>query len=226
MIFWSPIVFQNIISFEGLFLDWLHDCCILIIFYIVLIVGSILYSLLKFKWINKNFIEDSFIEFIWTCLPVVILVILGYNRIQTLYSHELEPVNSLTVKITGQQWYWTYDYTNFRWVEFDSYIKPISDLKLGEFRNLEVDNNIVIPNYRTVRLIISRNDVLHSWAIPRLGLKVDANPGKLNIINIFSNFPGLFYGQCREICGANHRFIPICLESTNFILFKYWLLKF
>ena len=185
MIFWSPIVFQNIISLEGLFLDWLHDCCILIIFYIVLIVGSMLYSLLKFKWINKNFIENSFIEFLWTCLPVVILVILGYNRIQTLYSHELEQVNSLTVKITGQQWYWTYDYTNFRWVEFDSYIKPINDLKLGEFRNLEVDNNIVIPNYRTVRLIISRSDVLHSWALPRLGLKVDANPGKLNIINLF-----------------------------------------
>ncbi len=103
---------------------------------------------------------------------------------------------------------------------------PLSDLKIGEIRLLEVDNRVVIPILTETRIIICRADVLHSWTIPSIGIKVDANPGRLNIISFVSNIIGLFYGQCREICGANHRFIPICLETTSFYQFKNWVITF
>jgi cytochrome c oxidase subunit 2 len=99
-------------------------------------------------------------------------------------------------------------------------MSPLNELNPGDFRLLEVDNRTVLPLITNVRLVITRRDVLHSWALPRIGLKVDANPGRLNIINFFRPVVGLFYGQCREICGANHSFIPICVEVTNFFLFK------
>lgn len=102
---------------------------------------------------------------------------------------------------------------------FDSYLRPVSDLLVGEFRLLEVDNRVVLPFGVLVRFIISRADVLHSWALPCLGLKVDANPGRLNMVEGSSDQRGVFYGQCREICGANHRFMPICLEFVSVSLF-------
>jgi cytochrome c oxidase subunit 2 len=122
--------------------------------------------------------------------------------------------------VTGHQWYWSYDYTDFKTIDFDRYIIPLNDLKNGEIRLLEVDNNLVVPFNSENRFIIRRADVLHSWTIPVIGIKIDANPGRLNMV-IFNSFNrGIFYGQCREICGANHRFIPICLEATSILNFK------
>lgn len=111
---------------------------------------------------------------------------------------------------------------DFKNLEFDRYIKPLNNLVRGSFRLLEVDNNLVTPISTEIRFIIRRADVLHAWTVPVLGVKVDANPGRLNIINLDSKNIGIFYGQCREICGSNHSFIPICLETTSNLNFKNW----
>lgn len=143
-----------------------------------------------------------------------------------MYRHEIEKKAFVSLKVTGHQWYWRYDYTDFKELEFDRYIIPLTELKRGEIRLLEVDNNIVLPINIERRVIISRADVLHAWTIPSFGVKVDANPGRLNIIDLRPEYFGLFFGQCREICGANHRFIPICLETTSLINFKNWVKNF
>lgn len=150
----------------------------------------------------------------------MVLFNVGYHSIIILYSHELDTEAALTVKVTGHQWYWSYDYTDFEGVDFDSYILPLVDLSPGDFRLLEVDNHTVLPVNSNVRFIITSADVLHSWALPSLGLKIDANPGRLNIVSSNAHVLGLYYGQCSEICGANHSFIPICVEVSSFYLFK------
>ena len=183
-------------------------------------VRGILINIIITNWIFKEFIENSFLELIWTFFPIVILINIGLYRIIILYNHELEKKTFLTVKVTGHQWYWSYDYSDFKNIEFDSYILPIQELKKGDIRLLEVDNNIVVPFKTENRFIVRRADVLHSWTLPVIGVKIDANPGRLNIISFNSINMGLFYGQCREICGANHRFIPICLEVSSLYNFK------
>jgi len=203
-------------------LEWFHDYILLFIFLILILVGGILVQISLSQWIFKEFIENTILELLWTFFPIFILLNIGYFRIILLYNHELESDISLSIKVTGHQWYWSYDFRDFKNLEFDRYIIPLTDLSPGEFRLLEVDNRLIIPQEINSRFIVSRADVLHSWTLPRIGVKVDANPGRLNIIDFSRNFLGLFYGQCREICGANHRFIPICLEVTNLRQFKNW----
>lgn len=178
------------------------------------------------NWVFKEFVENSLLELLWTFFPIFILLNIGLYRIIILYNHELEKKTFLSIKVTGHQWYWSYDYTDFKNLEFDSYILPLNELKMGDIRLLEVDNNLVVPFDTNNRYIITRADVLHSWTVPVIGVKVDANPGRLNIINFNVKNIGLFYGQCREICGANHRFIPICLESSSLYFFKNWIINY
>jgi cytochrome c oxidase subunit 2 len=160
----------------------------------------------------------------WTFLPCIILIFLGWPRIQLLYSLENnEYFNSLTLKVIGHQWYWSYDYGNFNNLIFDSFIILENDLNIGDFRLLEVDNKVILPFNRTIRVLIISADVLHAWALPSIGIKADANPGRLNQRFLFSISPGSFYGQCSELCGVNHSFIPINIEFTSLSLFKNWL---
>jgi len=137
---------------------------------------------------------------------------------------------SLTIKVVGHQWYWSYEYSDF-WsltdkiqIEFNSYIIPENELENNIFRLLDVDNHIVIPYNIHIRLLILSSDVLHSWTVPSLGVKADATPGRLNQIKFISQRPGLYFGQCSEICGANHRFIPIVSEIINSKRFFNWVL--
>lgn len=118
----------------------------------------------------------------------------------------------VTVKVIGHQWYWRYEYADLKNLEFDAYIIQVRDLRENGFRSLEVDNRTVVPYYTQVRVLVTASDVIHSWAVPRLGVKVDAVPGRLNQLRFLSERVGVIYGQCSEICGANHRFIPIILE--------------
>jgi len=124
------------------------------------------------------------------------------------------------MKILGHQWYWSYEYSDFLNLEFDSFLKPY--LTSNNVRLLDVDNRITIPFNTQVRTLISSSDVLHSWTVPTLGIKVDAVPGRLNQLNFLITRPGLFYGQCSEICGANHSFIPIVIEAVNLKSFIKW----
>lgn len=166
------------------------------------------------------------LEFIWTLLPSCVLLAIGLPRIVILYSYDIDTSVGITVKSTGHQWYWSYCLADFEKIEFDRYILGIEDLKVGDSRILETDNRLVLPLKTPIRIVINRADVIHSWALPTMGLKVDANPGFLNILNTSFIFPGTYFGQCSEICGANHRFMPICIEVTTPLLFKHWALQF
>ena len=130
----------------------------------------------------------------------------------------------LTIKIFGHQWFWSYEYSDFSNIEFESYI--INNLNKENFRLIEVDNKTIIPFKLNIRLLISSEDVIHSWTIPRLAIKIDAIPGRINQINLFLNRPGIYFGQCSEICGINHRFIPIQIESITLNKFIYWIKNF
>ncbi len=162
-------------------------------------------------------------EVLWTGLPTLILCSVAVPRICLLYSHEQEGASSLTLKCIGHQWYWRYEYRDLEEVEFDRLILPSEDLFLGEPRYLEADNRAVLPTLRRVRCLIGREDVIHAWAIPSAGLKVDATPGRLSLIFLNLNACGVLYGQCRELCGANHSLMPVVVEAATPLCFKEWL---
>ena len=180
------------------------------------------------KLINKNLLESQIIESIWTIIPAVILIQIALPSLLLLYMLDEAIDAALTIKVLGHQWYWRYEYTDF-WavseraqIEFDSYMTPTSELEGDMFRLLDVDNRTVIPFLVHTRILISSADVIHAWTVPAIGVKADAFPGRLNQVKFISQRPGLFYGQCSEICGANHRFIPIVLEVVSAQSFLNW----
>lgn len=127
---------------------------------------------------------------------------------------------AMTIKAIGHQWYWSYEYSDYQTkgidtISFDSYMIPEEDLEIGQLRLLEVDNRVVVPTHTHVRVLVTSTDVLHSWAVPSLGVKVDAVPGRLNQLSFFVQREGLYYGQCSELCGVNHGFMPIVVEAVS-----------
>lgn len=139
----------------------------------------------------------------------------------------LDEVNepSVTLKVIGHQWYWSYEYTDLGEVSFDSYITQTPTLEARGFRSLDVDARAVVPFHTQIRVLVTAADVIHSWALPRAGVKVDAVPGRLNQVGFFRMVAGVFFGQCSEICGANHRFIPVALERVPSKVFVSWALS-
>ena len=204
-------------------LNFFHDHTLLIILLITILVGYIIIMLFFNKYTNRFLLHGQLIEIIWTILPAIILLFIAFPSLRLLYLLDEIYKPSLTLKSIGHQWYWSYEYSDFKNIEFDSYIIPTNELEENNFRLLDVDNRIILPINTQIRIIVSAADVLHSWTIPSLGVKVDATPGRLNQTNIFINRPGLFYGQCSEICGANHRFIPIVIESVKSNDFIKWI---
>lgn len=199
-----------------------HDHTLIIVFLISSLVLYIITLILTTKLTHINTIDAQEVETIWTVLPAIILILIALPSLRILYIIDEINSPSLTVKTIGHQWYWSYEYTDYEDLSFDSYIIPTSDLKPGDLRLLEVDNRIVLPIEITIRVLVSSEDVLHSWAVPSLGLKTDAIPGRLNQTTLISTRPGLFYGQCSEICGSNHSFIPIVLELVPLENFEKW----
>lgn len=174
------------------------------------------------KYINRSLLENQTIEIIWTVLPAMILLFIAFPSLRLLYLLDEVRLPRVTVKIIGHQWYWRYRYSDFKDLEFDSYITPLEELKRDRFRVLEVDNRPKIPLLVQVRVLVSASDVIHSWTVPSLGVKADAVPGRLNQIRFLARRTGVQYGQCSEICGANHRFIPIVLEVITLKKFLEW----
>lgn len=162
----------------------------------------------------------------WTILPAITLIFIALPSLRLIYI--LDEVNNpfITIKTIGHQWYWSYEYSDFKNIEFDSYMTPVKDLNNFRFRLLEVDNRIVIPFESQIRILVSSLDVIHSWTIPSAGVKIDATPGRLNQIRFSLNRAGLFFGQCSEICGANHRFIPIVIERVSPFFFLNWIKRY
>lgn len=209
----SPII-EELINF--------HDHALMIVFLISSLVLYIISAILTTKLTHTSTIDAQAVETIWTILPAIILVIIALPSLRILYI--IDEINNptLTIKTVGHQWYWSYEYTDYDELNFDSYIIPTSELKPGDLRLLEVDNRAVLPIEITIRVLVTSEDVLHSWAVPSLGLKTDAIPGRLNQTTLLATRPGLYYGQCSEICGSNHSFIPIVLELVPLKAFEKW----
>jgi len=222
--FFGSLRFQNANSplMEQLIFFHSHSMTILIL--IMSIVGYNLLKTINNKNINIIIIESQPLELFWTVVPTFILLLIGFPSIRLLYLLD-EVYNPLiTLKTVGHQWYWRYEYSDFINKEFDSYIVNSNDLNNNLTRLIEVDNRVVLPFKSQIRNLVSSADVLHSWTVPCLGVKVDAVPGRLNQLRFILNRAGLFYGQCSEICGAKHRFMPICVESVNYKDFSKWIL--
>lgn len=174
-------------------------------------------------FVNRSLLESQLIEIIWTVLPALILLFIALPSLHLLYLLDEVRTPRLTIKVIGHQWYWRYEYSDFKAIEFDAYIIPEKELREGGFRVLEVDHRTVVPFLTQIRVLASASDVIHSWTVPRLGVKVDAVPGRLNQLRFLTERTGVLYGQCSEICGANHRFIPIVLEVVLLKPFLSWL---
>lgn len=209
----SPLIEQLI---------FFHDHAMIVLILITTLVGYFIISLTLNTFVNRYLLDGQLIEIIWTVFPALILVTIALPSLRLLYLIDEVTEPALTIKAIGHQWYWSYEYSDFSNIEFDSYIVPEDSLKEGEFRLLEVDNRVILPYLTQVRVLVRAADVIHSWTVPGLGVKADAVPGRLNQLNLLFNRPGVFYGQCSEICGANHRFIPIAVESITPSDFLNW----
>nr|YP_002327421.1 cytochrome c oxidase subunit II [Eriocheir japonica]YP_002327434.1 cytochrome c oxidase subunit II [Eriocheir hepuensis]AYP64930.1 cytochrome c oxidase subunit II [Eriocheir sinensis]ACJ44949.1 cytochrome c oxidase subunit II [Eriocheir japonica]ACJ44962.1 cytochrome c oxidase subunit II [Eriocheir hepuensis]AYP64931.1 cytochrome c oxidase subunit II [Eriocheir sinensis]AYP64932.1 cytochrome c oxidase subunit II [Eriocheir sinensis] len=220
---WAYLNFQDSASPLMEQLIFFHDHIMLVIVLIVTFVGYMMATLFFNSLINRYMLENQPIEVIWTSVPAFILIFIALPSLRLLYL--LDEVNnpSMTLKTIGHQWYWSYEYSDFLQVEFDSYMVPSNELEMSGFRLLDVDNRTVLPMNTQIRVLITAADVIHSWTVPSLGIKADAIPGRLNQSSFLINRPGLFYGQCSEICGANHSFMPIVIESTSINSFLNWI---
>lgn len=198
-----------------------------------------MFYLVKYQYLNKRsaFVKDKNLEFLWTSIPCIILIIIALPSFYYLYISEENLDTLLSVKAIGYQWYWTYDYVQLFPVWFNNFVEDSNldvddyiiesfmepteylNVKSGISRLLECDNYLLLPTNVHLKIIISSIDVLHSFAVPALGLKVDAVPGRLNQLDIFIHRSGVFYGQCSEICGIGHGFMPICLYAISYLNF-------
>nr|YP_010488008.1 cytochrome c oxidase subunit II [Parupeneus heptacantha]UNZ12681.1 cytochrome c oxidase subunit II [Parupeneus heptacantha] len=201
-----------------------HDHALMIVFLISTFVLYIIVAMVTTKLTNKFLLDSQEIEIIWTVLPAVILIFIALPSLRILYL--MDEINDphLTIKAVGHQWYWSYEYTDYEDLAFDAYMVPTADLTPGQFRLLEADHRMVVPFNSPIRVLITAEDVLHSWAVPSLGVKMDAVPGRLNQTAFIASRPGVFYGQCSEICGANHSFMPIVVEAVPLNHFEDWTL--
>jgi cytochrome c oxidase subunit 2 len=210
-----------------------------IMFYLVVILFGVTSVMISIMWnfnkgnnklVYRYLNHGTLIELIWTVGPALVLVAIAFPSFKLLYLMDEVIDPAMTVKITGHQWYWEYEYADFlneenETINFDSYMKDEASLENGELRMLEVDNPVILPVDTHVRFIITGADVLHDWAVPSLGIKVDATPGRLNQVSVIIERTGFFYGQCSEICGVLHSSMPIKIEAVEVEKFFSWLLE-
>nr|APX39890.1 cytochrome c oxidase subunit 2 [Lachnaia cylindrica] len=220
---WKTLLLQDSASPLMEQLSFFHDHALMILVIITVLVGQLMINLFFNKFTHRFLLEGQLIEVVWTILPAITLVFIAVPSLKLIYMLDEISNPAITMKTMGHQWYWSYEYSDFKNIEFDSYMIPINEMKNFNFRLLDVDNRAPIPFNTQVRIVISSADVIHSWTIPSLGVKVDATPGRLNQASFLISRPGLFFGQCSEICGANHSFMPIVLESINPKNFIKWI---
>ena len=218
----ATLIMEQVRSFHTL-LSWI------ISFIVLLIMGLLGYVSWRFAAERhpkpSKRTHHTVLEVVWTAVPVLILVIIAIPSFKLLYYMDDLPETEMTVKAVGHQWYWTYEYPDQGNFQFDAYMIDEADLKPGEPRLLATDNHVVIPANTNVRVQVTATDVLHSWAMPSAGLKIDAVPGRLNEIWVNFEQPGMYYGQCSELCGVNHGFMPIAIEVVTKEQFTAWVEK-
>jgi cytochrome c oxidase subunit 2 len=209
-----------------------HD----IMFLIILIMVSVSWVLARAtngfleekNSVPVNVVHASTLEVIWTIVPGLVLMVIAIPSFALLYAADELVDPAMTIKVVGHQWYWSYEYSDYETddgesLNFDSYIVQEDDLTIGSLRLLEVDNRVVVPTNTHVRVIVTAADVLHCWAVPSFGFKIDACPGRLNQSSIFVQREGVYYGQCSEICGVNHGFMPIVVEAVSLDNYVSWI---
>jgi len=205
----------------------LHDFMMYIVTGVVIVVLVLLsYTCYRFYYkrnpIPAKFTHNVLIEVVWTIIPVIILCAIAVPSYKLLQKEEEIPVADMTVKVAGYQWYWKYEYPDNGGFNFDSYMLDPTTLKPGQKRLLDVDNELVIPQSTTVRFLITGADVIHSFTVPSFGFKIDAVPGRINETYVKVDKIGTYYGQCSELCGVNHGFMPIAIRVVSKEDFAKW----
>lgn len=207
--------------------DQFHDMLLVIITAIALFVTVLLaYVVVRYRAkanpTPSKTSHNTLIEIIWTAVPVLILVVIAVPSLSLLYYMERVPEAEMTIKVTGKQWYWEYEYPDQKGIAITAVMVEDKDLKPGQPRLLATDNNLVLPIDTNIRIQTTAADVIHSWAVPALGVKKDAVPGRLNETWLRIEKEGMYYGQCSEICGERHGFMPIAIEAVSKERFAEW----
>lgn len=214
----SPVA-ERFHEFHGLLL-------ILITAISVFVLILLLYVIIRFRAsrnpVPSRTTHHTMIEVLWTVIPVLILVVMAIPSFRLLYFVDRARDADMTVKVTGHQWYWSYEYPDNGNFTFDSNLVQDADLKPGQLRLLEVDNHIVLPVDTTVRILVTSGDVMHSWFVPPVGVQMYAVPGRTNETWVRVDHEGLFHGQCNQICGINHGYMPIEIEAVSKDKFQQW----
>jgi cytochrome c oxidase subunit 2 len=206
---------------------WFHDFLLYIItgiagFVLVLLVVVMVRFNARTNPIPSRTTHNTLIEIAWTLIPIVILMFIAVPSFKLLFFQLNVPPADLTVKATGKQWYWSYSYPDNGQFEFDSLMLKEGERKEGQPRLLAVDNEMVVPVNKTVRVITTGSDVIHSFAVPSFGIKIDAVPGRINETWFTATREGVYYGQCSELCGKNHAFMPIAVRAVSEQAFSAW----
>nr|YP_009488480.1 cytochrome c oxidase subunit II [Dendrothrips minowai]AWD37104.1 cytochrome c oxidase subunit II [Dendrothrips minowai] len=212
-------IFKNYSSNSIIVMEEFHDFTMMFLTIITFFILVVILRLIISKFFNYKFMENINMELIWTILPMGILIFIAYPSLFYLYLFDLLVNPSVTIKVFGAQWYWIYEnFDNLKGYTYSSYM--IQDLEMLSLENykmgwrlLETDTRLTVPYGAKIQCLTTSLDVIHSFSIPELGIKVDAVPGRLNSINFQISRPGVYYGQCAEICGTGHPFMPICLEA-------------
>ena len=211
---------ERIFAFHDLLL-WIEGA--IVIFVLALMIYIIIKFNSKSNPVPSTTTHNTLLEVVWTVVPILILVVISVPSLKLLYYTDRTDNPELTIKVTGNQWYWTYEYPDNNEIEFDSIILSDDELEEGQPRMLSVDNALVLPVNTNIRFILGSNDVIHNFAMPALGLKLDTTPGRANETWVSINDEGTYYGMCSELCGVNHGFMPIEIEAVSKEAFNEWL---
>ncbi len=211
-------------------MDSFHDFLLWLIFAIaIFVLLLLLYTIVRFREkanpIPSKTTHNTLIEILWTVIPVVILFVIGFFSLPLLYATDDTADADLTIKAIGRQWYWSYEFPDHGDFTFDTFMVPEDQLKPGQPRLLATDENLVLPVGKKIRVLVTASDVLHAFAVPSLGSKVDAVPGRINQTWFQINEPGMYYGQCSELCGTGHAFMPIAIQAVSEAEFQAWVTK-
>lgn len=205
-----------------------HNLLLVIIFAIAALV-FVLLAIVIYRFNAKRnptprkFSHNTVLEMIWTGVPVIILIVIAIPSFKLLYYQDRTPEADMTLKAIGHQWYWTYEYPDHGNLAFDAIILSDEELEEGQPRLLATDNHVVLPVDTTIRVLVTADDVIHAWAVPSFGVKMDAVPGRLNETWIRIEREGIYYGQCSELCGVGHAYMPITVEAVSEEDFAEWI---
>ena len=216
----SPIMHQ---------ITWMHNSLIMPIITVITIFVAILLGIIVFKFNSKanptpsRTTHHTMLEVAWTVIPILILVVIAIPSFRLLYFQRTVPPADITIKVIGNQWFWSYEYPDHDDLSFDSLMIEDEDLEPGQPRLLAVDNQVVVPVGKVIRVLVTASDVIHNWAMPAFGVKMDGIPGRINETWFQAERTGVYYGQCSELCGSRHAYMPIAVRVVTEEEFKVWL---